>query len=131
MFAQKQFHLCEGRHFGHKVTCITSQNDVINLTSCPRTDFDHFPDVKKMVGNFIARIFTGNFRLLNDLAKIFPLVIAQRRLEIPCKPTFNAIDVSCVRLKIFGKGLYEFSVHKVSSNVLFANHDSYPEFPDN
>lgn len=62
---------------------------------------DHFVDVNKMVINFLPRIPTGNFCLINYLLKISPFTISQYLLKVSTTPTFNIFILITCLLKFF------------------------------
>ena len=37
---------------------------------------DHFPDVRKMVGNYMTSVFARHLRLVNNFREILPLAVA-------------------------------------------------------
>ena len=76
---------------------------------------NHFPDVRKMVGNSVARHLTGGLGLGDDVQKIFPLGVSQQVLDVACEPVFYAvIGLLGVGFKGGGERLDHFGVHASS-----------------
>ncbi|AMS27282.1 hypothetical protein AEM51_09915 [Bacteroidetes bacterium UKL13-3] len=58
------------------VTGITGKHNVLLFAFGTRTDFDHFVDVNKMVGNLFANGDEAVFRLGYDVQKISPFRVS-------------------------------------------------------
>lgn len=46
---------------GDKVAGIAGEHHIVNFALATRAEFDHFPDIRKMVGNVVARHLAGGF----------------------------------------------------------------------
>ena len=61
---------------GDEVAGVTGEHDVLDLTLGAGADFDHFPDVRKMVLNRMTGDLTRGLGLGNHGLKILPFVVA-------------------------------------------------------
>ena len=101
----------------HKVTGITSKQDVIYITFCTRTKHDHLPDVRKMVCNFLSNISTSFFSLCYYIRKVIPFAIPQQFLEFSRTPAFHLVYFAGSLLKLLEQSLYFFFFH-ISSMMM-------------
>lgn len=95
-----------------EIAGVSGQHDVVDLSLTTQTEIDHFPDVGKMVTEFMTRKFTGGFGLRDDVQKVVPFAVTQQLLEVTGEPEFDAaVGLPRVGFKRGGKRVNLFLFH--------------------
>jgi hypothetical protein len=76
---------------GVKVAGEASEHELIDLAICPEANFNHFPDIGKMVLHGVTGHLAGGLGLGDHSLKILPFGVAKEVLEIVGKPVFDPI----------------------------------------
>jgi hypothetical protein len=75
---------------GDEVTGKTREYHVIDLTAAAGSEFHHFGDVNKMVGNRVPCDFTCGFCFCQDVLEISPFRVSKEMLNVPRQPIIDA-----------------------------------------
>jgi hypothetical protein len=86
-------------------TTVSGQDDIVDLALGPRTQIDHFADMRKMVPRFVSRVLTSGYGFINNGGKALPLGIPQQHLQVAGAP-------------ILRSGIGEFPYHILKTGMV-------------
>jgi len=82
----------------------------------PRSQIDHFADMRQMVPRIVSRSLTGSYGFVNDGRKVPPIGIPQQHLEVTGTPVLDA-GIRKLPHHILKTGVvsnHEFFIHAAS-----------------
>jgi len=71
---------------GNEVTGVAGEHEILDFTLPTFAVADQFTDLSKLIGNIMARGFTGQRSILDHLAEILPIRVAENPLKITRQP---------------------------------------------